>query len=248
MRVHILIAALLACASVSLTAQSPAAPTPSADEVMARLFARDLQRNAASGGYTGTRQYDLENPLFSKRSRVVANIDCDADGTMHFRVVSKMGWNSGNNSLRQALETESDISRPQSRARALITNDNYTFQMVGTALLNGRMAYVINAVPKRQETYLFRGKVWVDAQDYALARIEGRLAKTPSFWIRTVSFTLEFRKSGEYWFPWSSTSTSDVRIFGPTDVNIRFFDYCPRSEAANDGKNPAFAEAHYAKP
>jgi outer membrane lipoprotein-sorting protein len=248
MRVRILFAALLTCASVSLTAQTTVSTVPSADEVMARLFARDLQRNAAADGYTGTRQYDLENRMFSKRSRVVANIACDPDGTMHFRVVSKDGWRSGNNSLHQALETESEISRPQSRPRALITTDNYTFQMVGTALLNGRMAYVLDAVPKREETYLFRGKIWVDAQDYALARIEGELAKTPSFWIRRVSFTLEFRKSGEYWFPWSSTSTSDVRVFGPTDVNIRFFDYYARSEAAGDGKNPAFAEAHYAKP
>jgi hypothetical protein len=166
---------------------------------------------------------------------------------MHFQIVSKEGWNSGNSSLRQALETESQISRPMTRPMTLINKDNYALQMMGTALLNGRISYVIGVVPKRQEVYLFRGKIWVDAEDYALARIEGQLAKTPSIWIRTVSFTLEFRKSGEYWFPSLSTSTSDVRVFGPTKVNIRFLEYSPQSASAANHSGLSSLEASYVR-
>src|SRR5208337_3054433 len=115
------------------------------------------------------------------------------------------------------------------------------------AIEKSRIAYVIDVVPRRQEVYLFRGKIWVDAEDYALARIEAQLAKTPSIWIRTVSFTLEFRKSGDYWFPWSSTSTSDVRVFGPTNVNIRFLDYSPLSASAGKHAGLSPMEASYAQ-
>jgi hypothetical protein len=245
MKFPIIIAALLACVSVPLIGQATASPAPSADEVIARMLAREMQRETAARGYTGIRQYDLENPQFTKHAHLVANVACDPDGTVHFQIVSKEGWNSGNNSLRQALQTESEVSRPSVRPMTLINKDNYTLQMMGTALLNGRIAYVIDVAPKRQEVYLFQGKIWVDAEDYALARIEGQLAKTPSIWIRTVRFTLEYRKSGEYWFPWLSTSTSDVRIFGPTNVSIRFLDYSPLSAAAGKHAGLSPTEASY---
>lgn len=247
MNVRMNIAVLLACIAVPLSGQATAAHPPSADEVAARMLAHEMQREVAAHGYTGIRQYDLENSLFDKHAHLVANVAYDPDGAMHFQVVSKQGWISGNASLRQALETESQISRPMTRPMTLINKDNYALQMMGTALLNGRTAYVIHVVPRRQEVYLFQGKIWVDAEDYALARIEGELAKTPSIWIRSVSFTLEFRKNGEYWFPWLSTSTSDVRIFGPTIVNIRFLDYSPLSASASKHAGNSSMEASYAQ-
>jgi hypothetical protein len=245
MRLGIITAALLACLSVPLAGQATAAPSPSADEVIAKMFARDTQRETAASGYTGIRQYDLENQQFAKHSHMVVSVVCDPDGTMHFRVKSKEGWNSGNNAIRQALETESEVTRPSMRPMTLVNKENYAFQMIGTALLNGRNAYVIDVVPQRQEIYLFRGKIWVDAEDYALARIEGQLAKTPSYWVRTVHFTFEFRKNGEYWFPSSTTSTSDVRIFGATVVNIRFLDYSPLSASAAKHFDLSPMEASY---
>jgi hypothetical protein len=245
MKVHIIIAALLACISVPLTGQVTTTHSPSADEVIARMLAHEMQRETAAHGYTGIRQYDLENPLFAKHAHLVANVTCDPDGTMHFQIVSKEGWSSGNISLRQALEMESEFSRPMTRPMTQINKDNYTLQMMGTTLLNGRTAYVIDVVPKRQEVYLFRGRIWVDAEDFALARIEGQLAKTPSIWIRTVHFTLEFRKNGEYWFPSLSTSTSDVRVFGPTSVNIQFLDYSPQAASAAKHFDLSPLEASY---
>jgi hypothetical protein len=247
MRLRIIMAALIACASVPMTGQTAPGFSLSADEVIARMSARDVQRETMAGGYTGTRQYDLENHLFAKHAQMIVNVACDPDRKRHFQVVSKEGWNFGNNALRQALETESNISRPSVRPMTLVTKDNYASQMIGTALLNGRIAYVIDVVPKRQDVYLFRGRIWVDAEDYALARMEGQLAKTPSYWIRTVRFTFEFRKSGEYWFPWLSTSTSEVRMLGATDVTIRFFDYSPVSVSVVGQSALSSMEASYVK-
>lgn len=245
MRVCIIIPALLACLSVPLSGQTTAAPLPSADAVIARMAANDKHREAAAGGYTGIRQYDLENHLSAKQAHMVVNVTCDPEGTINFQVVSKEGWKSGNSAISQALETESQITRPSMRPMTLVNEENYAFQMIGTALLNGRVAYVIDVVPQRQEIYLFRGKIWVDTEDYALARIEGQLAKTPSYWVRNVSFTFEFRKSGEYWFPSSTTSTSDVRIFGATEVNIRYIDYTPLSASATKHSDLSPMEASY---
>jgi hypothetical protein len=145
------------------------------------------------------------------------------------------------------LATESDSSRPDARPRSRITSDNYTFRFVGTEPLDGRTAFVIEALPKREDKSLFRGRIWVDTEDYALARVEGEPAKSPSFWIRKVHFVQQYSKSGVYWFPMQTTSVTEARVFGTTDVSIRYFDYKPAVEAPTQAANPILMEAGYAK-
>jgi len=245
MRFRILISAFLACASVPLIGQATAAPSPSADEVIARMFARDVQRETAAGGYTGNRQYVLDNPGFDKQARMVVRVACGPDGTENFQVVSQQGWKSANLVLRKMLESESETSRPSVRPKTRVTSDNYGFQMIKVAPLDGRLAYVIDVTPKRQDVYLFRGRIWVDAEDYALARVEGEPAKITSIWIRSMHFTQEYRKSGEYWFPWSTTSIIEARIIGRTEVDIHHLDYLPRSGRADRDTNPELLEVRY---
>src|SRR5271165_819543 len=223
MRVHPIFASILLCAARVLTAQ---ASTPSADEVVATMYAHDTSREAASGGYTGEREYVLENHLFQKRAQMLVRVTCDRTGTKHFEVMSEDGWKAASKHvLHQMLVTESNSSRPDARPQNRITSDNYTFRMIEAQPLDGRVAYVIEANPKREDKSLFRGRIWVDTEDYALARVEGEPAKNPSFWTRKVHFVQEYYKAGPFWFPMQTTSVTDARIFGATEVSIRYFDY-----------------------
>ena len=229
MRFHLIrviaIAIYLGAFVTCLNAQTP---RPSADEVVATMLVRDAARDAASGGYMGQREYVLENQGLHKRAEMLVSVSCDGNGMKHFEVLSEDGWKSANKRvLHQMVETESDSSRPQTRAKNRITSDNYSFRMIETALLDRRMAYVIEATPKRDDKALFHGRIWVDAEDYALVRIEGEPAKNPSFWTRKVDFVQQYYKSGTFWFPLSTTSVTNARIFGTTEVTIRYFDYKP---------------------
>ena len=216
-----------------------------ADEVVATMLARDGIRESASGGYIGEREYVLENHTFQKRSQMLVRVNCDPNGIKHFEVLSEDGWKSANKRvLREMLATESDISHPDTRPKSRITSDNYTFQLIEAGPFDGRTAYVIDAVPKREDKGLFRGRIWVDAQDYALARVEGEPAKNPSFWTRKVHFVQQYQKNGFFWFPVMTTSVSDARIFGATDVNIRYFDYRPVSAAPTGFPNISSMEAN----
>ena len=244
MRAQLIFASILLCAGRVLVAQ---VSTPTADEVVAQMNARDTLREAASGGYTGSREYLLENHLFQKRAQMRAHVTCDRTGTKHFEVISEDGWKSANKRvLRQMLASESDSSRPDARPRNRITADNYTFRMINTEVLDGRMAHVIEASPKREDKSLFRGRIWVDTEDYALARVEGEPAKTPSFWTRKVQFVEQYQKSGAYWFPMETTSVTEARIFGATDVSIRYFDYKPVLESPTQVPDNSVREGHYA--
>src|SRR4051812_49307118 len=115
--------------------------TMTADEIVATMLARDGIRESASRGYIGDREYVLENHTFQKRSQMLVRVNCDSEGIKHFEVLSEDGWKSANKRvLREMLATESDISHPDTRPKSRITSDNYTFQFIEAASLEGRTA------------------------------------------------------------------------------------------------------------
>ena len=234
MRNRLLLAALfLLPTSAAAADESPSIPT--AEEIVARMGSRDLQRQVSIEGYAGMRRYVLDNQHLHKRAEMLVQVQGDPDGTKHFEVVAEEGWKAAHKHvLRKMLESESETSHPEARAKARINPENYDFKMAGTEVIDGRAAYVLEVSPKRKEKYLFRGRIWVDAEDYALARAEGQPAKNPSFWTKSTHFVQIYQKSGLLWFPHSTQSVTEAHIFGTTDVNIEYFDYAPKTAHAPD--------------
>ena len=110
--------------------------------------------------------------------------------------------------------------------------DHYDFQFLSRETLDGVNCFVFDLSPKaryRELQGLFEGRIWVDAEDFAVVRAEGKPAKNPSFWTHSVNFVQVYHKSGTFWFPLSTESVTDARFFGKTAVSIRYFDYQPNS-------------------
>jgi hypothetical protein len=209
---------------------TPAVPT--AGEIVTRMLAHDGERQAALHRYTGYRHYLLENRAHHKQAEMLVRMICREDGSKQFEVVSESGWGgSAKHVFRRLLDAEVEAARPDLRGRSRITPDNYTFEMAGTEYIRGRHAYVITIEPKTANKYLARGRIWVDADEYAIIRIEGEPAKNPSFWFKSVHFVHEYDKSGPFWFPVSDRSVTDVRVLGSTEMNIKYFDYVPNDSA-----------------
>ena len=72
---------------------------------------------------------------------------------------------------------------------------------------------------------MVRGRIWVDAEDFAITRLEGSPAKNPSFWIHSVQVVHRYDRFGKFWLPVSNQSRADARIFGLTEVGIEYFAY-----------------------
>jgi outer membrane lipoprotein-sorting protein len=234
MKNYLLLAALIVIpTSVVAADDSPSLPT--AEEIVTQMGAHDLQRQASIEGYAGMRRYILDNHHYQKRAEMVVQVQADRDGTKHFEVVSEEGWKAAHKHvLYKMLESEAESSHPDLRARARINSDNYDFRSAGTEVIDGRPAYVLEINPKRKEKYLFRGRIWVDAEDFALARAEGQPARNPSFWTKSTHFVQFYQKNGSLWFPRSTQSVTDAHIFGTTDVDIEYFDYTPKTSHAPD--------------
>jgi len=221
--------------AASLCAAAPQG-TPTADEVIKQVVARDAQRQSALEGYAGMRRYTLVNDHMHKRAEMVVRVSGDADGRKHFEIVTESGWKAAHKHvLHKMLESEAETSSPEVRAKTRLCADNYEFEMAGTENVGDRKVYAINVTPKRKEKYLFRGRILVDAEDYAVVRAEGNPAKNPSFWTKSVHFVHTYQKGGDFWFPSTTQSETDARIFGSTDLTIEYFDYKPSGSTTAGG-------------
>src|SRR5271165_1601032 len=230
MRIRTAVILFLALGPTICCAQE--APILYADEVIAKLINHNSQRDTLGAGYTGSRRYVLENYRLNKRAEMLVSVKCDPNGTKHFEVISEEGWKSANKRvIRKMLESETETSQPEIRPATSLTPENYRFQMLGNDSVDARPTYVIQVLPKREDKYLFEGRVWVDTEDFAVVRVEGKPAKNPSFWTRSIHFVQQYQKSGAFWFPRSTESVTEARIFGKTEVTISYFDYQPNSAA-----------------
>jgi outer membrane lipoprotein-sorting protein len=235
MKYQFLLTVLFLLPASSVVAGDGPETQPTAEEIVNRMASHDLARQASIEGYAGMRRYVLENHKFQKRAEMLVHVQGDRDGTKHFEVVSEEGWGGARKHVfHKMLESETETSRPEIRANARLIPENYDFALVGTELVAGRAAYVLEIKPKRNETYLFQGRIWVDAEDYALARAEGKPAKKPSFWTKSIHFVQIYQKRGPAWFPLSTQSVTEAHLFGATDVSIEYFDYAPRMPNPSD--------------
>ncbi len=208
--------------------QAPQPPQPSltATEIVDRLVRADDERLAALAGYTGTRHYRFQNQSFNKHAEMTVRVVCDAAGAKKFDVVSEDG--SGfvrSHIIRKMIDAEQEASEKGEKQQTRIIPANYDFRLLGTDVSGGRSTYVLEISPKTKNKFLIRGRIWVDAEDFAIARIEGQPAKNPSFWIRNVHVAHRYQREGRFWLPVMNESRAEARIFGKTDMTIEYFDY-----------------------
>ena len=146
--------------------------------------------------------------------------------------------------FRKLMKFEADKIRLGKDQDSMIAPGNYTLQLVGEDTLGGAECLIVRAFPLRKERQLFRGTIWIEAQNFAILKIAGDLAKSPSFWVKNVHFAREYLKVGEFWLPSSEQAVSQVRLFGQATLTIDYYDYT--INGGSDGSISAVRPEHLA--
>jgi hypothetical protein len=197
---------------------------PSADDVVAKMLRVDVERRSELTGYTALRRYVAVND--HRRAEMVVRVECSPEGTKQFTIVSEEGSRAiRKHVFYKMLNEESVASHHETRDDSRITAANYKFNTVGQDTLDTGPAYVLTIIPKTENKYLINGRIWVNAKDYSIVRIEGQPARNPSFWVHDVHFVHTYQRVGQFWFASSTHSTSEVRIFGRSELTIENSDY-----------------------
>lgn len=214
---------------MGLAAMGPAAAQtsdvlPTADDVVARMLQLDAQRKAELFGYTATRHYVATSK--QRRAEMLVRVTCASDGGKQFTILSEEGSIAIRKLLfSRMLSEETEASTGGASNNTDITPANYNFRLIRRDFTNGRPAYLLDVTPKEDNKYLITGRIWVDATDYSIVRIEGSPARDPSFWIRSVHFEHTYQKVGPFWLASTTHSVGEIRSFGEAELTIETSGY-----------------------
>jgi hypothetical protein len=84
---------------------------------------------------------------------------------------------------------------------------------------------VLAVNPKTPSKYVYRGRIWVDATDFAVTRIDAEPAQSPSFWTKENRIHHEYMKVQDFWLPRRNESVSYIRLGGHATLTIEYNNY-----------------------
>lgn len=230
----ILLLAITFLPSSGRAVQESAAPATAAatspltvDQVVGRMEARNRERDSALHEFQGVRVYRMNYDGFfgHHQAEMVVDVDASSDNKQ-FKVVSETGSRFViDHVLKKLLEGEKDATNDENRRRTALDTDNYDFTLAGYETSPAGARYILNVIPKTKNKYLYRGKVWVDAKDFAVCRIEAEPAKNPSFWVKKSEIKHKYTKVGNFWLPQENHTESWIRFGGHALLTIEYKDY-----------------------
>lgn len=148
-------------------------------EVVAAVDRAEEDRETKLLGYSVQESYALFRRADADPSAVmdVATTYAKNKGKA-YSIVSESGSRTARFVLRKILQNEEQLSRGQNRNDLLITSRNYEMSLSDPAVhqLDKRDCLVLQIKPRKQSPYLLDGKIWVDATNYHIVRVEGTAA------------------------------------------------------------------------
>jgi len=196
-----------------LTYSAPAGPT--GDEIVARMLERNRLRSEQLRRYSAVRTYEIRNSEGKLAAQAVVRVDYQAPDKKTFNKTSEKGSGLVRHLVFDRLiQSESETSSGREHRNSAIITANYTFTLSGEEDVGPYHCFVLEAAPKSKEKYLFEGKIWIDAQDFAIVKIAGHPAKKPSFWINRADFVRQYQRIDGFWLPYRDETSVEVKIYG----------------------------------
>jgi hypothetical protein len=203
--------------------QDSAAPPLTVSQIVEQLVKRNHERADALKSYRGRRLYRLDYIGFPTQlhAEMLVEIKYTAPASKEFRIVSQSGekWII-DHVFRRLLATEQEAVQGENWKRTALDNQNYNF--ASGAGGDDQCPFVLTVEPKVPTKFLFRGRVWVNAKDFAVCRIEAEPAKNPSVWIKRTQIHHLYQKVGDFWLPKENTSDSIIRLGGRATLTIEY--------------------------
>jgi hypothetical protein len=120
--------------------------------------------------------------------------------------------------LRSLLEEEQRLIARGRASTVAISTDNYQFTPDG---LDEHGFAVVRLRPLRKDRSLIVGRMFLTG-DGDLLRVEGQLARNPSFWVTRATVVREYRRINEVLMPVSLETTAQLRLLGSAALRTTY--------------------------
>jgi hypothetical protein len=205
-------------ASFDVTARGTSTDASAVDKFLARPLVatqyRAMRRLEATG--SGQRGWLDARTEFSPASGMDYEVTAEGgSGLIRSRI------------LRSLLEQEKTLIAKGDAETVAIDATNYRFADGGTTA-DGLVRVLLD--PLREHRALIDGAMFLSPADGELVRVEGRLAKSPSFWLKKVEVIRSYARINGVLVPMSLQSTAQVRFLGGSSLRMTY-DYSEVGDA-----------------
>jgi hypothetical protein len=121
--------------------------------------------------------------------------------------------------FRAMLDNEEQLFATRDATRASFTSPNYDLSPAASPEPG---LVKLFAKPKRKDMTLIDGAIYITDTDADLVRVEGRLAKNPSFWTRRVDVVKQYARVGGLRVPVRVESTAQIRFAGESTMTMTY--------------------------
>ena len=168
--------------------------------------------------YQALRRLDGASASLKESAWLEAFTEYTAASGFEYRILAAGGSaRIMNRGLKAVLEAERE-NAVEWRKSAL-TRENYDFALQGESP-DGLVQ--VKLTPRRRDPKLVDGVAWVSPVTGQLVRVEGRLSKSPSFWVRWVNVTRSYIRIRGAAMPSAVESTADIRVAGLSTFSMTY--------------------------
>lgn len=170
--------------------------------------------------FRAQRRLDAHNARFNKHGWLHVRTELSPENGFTFDVIGEGGSSYIRTKvLRPILGGERDLISRGDVARSALTSLNYDItgeEAVAPGLVR------LTVKPLRREMTLIDGAVFVTDSDADLVRVEGRLARNPSFWTTRVDIVRRYARVAGVRVPLSIDSVAHVRLVGTSEMTMTY--------------------------
>jgi hypothetical protein len=170
--------------------------------------------------YRALRRLEARNARFKLHGWLEAWTELTPEGKFRYEIMREGGSEYIRNKvLRPVLQNEEKLFATHDASRSALTAANYVLQ--GTEAAEPGLVKLL-VKPRRREVSLIDGAAIVTADDADLVRVEGRLAKNPSFWTKRVDVVRRYERLSGVRVPTRLDSVAHIRLAGTSTLSMTF--------------------------
>jgi hypothetical protein len=168
--------------------------------------------------YKATRRLEAANG--DRTGWVDATTEYSRDGGFSYVITAEGGSSYIRTKvLRAVLDGEREAFARGETAGSALAHSNYIFEPSGlddAGLVNVRLS------PRRKERTLVTGMMFLQPDDGSLVRLQGRLARSPSFWVKQVEIVRSYARINNVVLPVELESQAQLRLLGPATLRMTY--------------------------
>ena len=129
--------------------------------------------------------------------------------------------------LQPLLDNEKAVNIPGNVEKSWFNSANYEMKVEpgGPQPLDERSCYVVDVTARQKAGNTINGKIWVDASDGALVKIDGIASKSPSTFAGATHLMRQYIEVEGYPMAAHARAESNSAMFGRTVVTIDYSEY-----------------------